>query len=75
MLIFHKQELLQELGIVENTLRALITERGFPHPRRLGGLRVFWMVDEVVAWLQDCPKVWGAQEVACGDKGKSEAGY
>lgn len=60
MLIFNKPELLQELGIVETTLRALIAQRGFPHPRKMGA-KVFWLADEVVQWLQDCPMAWGGE--------------
>lgn len=61
MLVLSKPELLQELGIVENTLRALIEQRGFPHPRKMGA-KLFWLVSEVLQWLQTCPKAWGAEE-------------
>lgn len=57
MLMFSKAELLQELDIVENTLRALIEEKGFPHPRKMGA-KLFWLVSEVLEWLQGCPKAW-----------------
>jgi prophage regulatory protein len=46
---------------VENTLRALIEQRGFPHPRKMGA-KLFWMVAEVMTWLQGCPKAWGGGE-------------
>ena len=58
-IILNKEQLLEELGIVENTLRALIEQRGFPHPRKMGA-KLFWMVAEVVEWLQGCPRAWGA---------------
>lgn len=61
MLILQKRELLQELGIVENTLRALIEQRGFPSPRKMGA-KLFWMVDEVAQWLRACPRAWGATD-------------
>lgn len=35
-IIMNKAQLLDELGIVENTLRALIEQRGFPRPRKMG---------------------------------------
>ena len=59
-LILNKEQLLEELGIVENTLRALIEQRGFPHPRKMGA-KLFWLVSEVVEWLQGCPKAWGGE--------------
>ena len=56
-LILNKEQLLEELGIVENTLRSLIEQRGFPHPRKMGA-KLFWLVSEVLEWLQACPKAW-----------------
>jgi prophage regulatory protein len=56
-LILNKEQLLEELGIVENTLRALIEQRGFPHPRKMGA-KLFWLVSEVVEWLHQCPQAW-----------------
>lgn len=61
MLVLSKPELLQELGIVENTLRALIEQRGFPHPRKMGA-KLFWLMPEVLAWLQACPRAWGGAD-------------
>ncbi len=58
MIIFNKAQLLEELDIAENTLRALIEQRGFPHPRKMGA-KLFWLVAEVVEWLQGCPRAWG----------------
>ena len=58
-IILNKEQLLEELGIVENTLRALIEQRGFPHPRKMGA-KLFWLVAEVAQWLQGCPRAWGA---------------
>ena len=60
-MILTKEQLLEQLDIVENTLRALIEQRGFPHPRKLGA-KLFWMVAEVMTWLQGCPKAWGGGE-------------
>ncbi len=57
-LILTKEQLLEQLDIVENTLRALIEQRGFPHPRKMGA-KLFWLVSEVLEWLQGCPKAWG----------------
>jgi prophage regulatory protein len=57
-LIFNKAQLLQELDVAENTLRTLIEQRGFPHPRKMGA-KLFWLVDEVLQWLQGCPRAWG----------------
>lgn len=56
-IILNKAQLLEELDIVENTLRALIEQRGFPPPRKMGA-KLFWLVEEVVAWLQGCPRAW-----------------
>ena len=56
-MILSKEQLLEELDVVENTLRALIEKRGFPHPRKMGA-KLFWLVSEVMAWLQECPKAW-----------------
>jgi prophage regulatory protein len=56
--ILSKAQLLEELDIVENTLRALIQSKGFPAPRKMGA-KLFWMVPEVVQWLHDCPFSWG----------------
>ncbi|MBF5006982.1 helix-turn-helix transcriptional regulator [Diaphorobacter caeni] len=68
MLIFTLDELLSELGIVENTLRARIEKDGFPHPRKMGatGHKIFWNVSEVAEWLMRCPKAWGgdAEDIA-----------
>ena len=61
MIVFNKAQLLDELDIAENTLRALIEQRGFPHPRKMGA-KLFWMVAEVMTWLQGCPKAWGGSE-------------
>ncbi|WP_287806060.1 hypothetical protein [Diaphorobacter sp.] len=58
-LIFTKAQLLEELDVAENTLRALIEQRGFPHPRKMGA-KLFWLVAEVAQWLQGCPRAWGA---------------
>ncbi len=58
-IVFNKAQLLDELDIAENTLRALIEQRGFPHPRKMGA-KLFWLVAEVVEWLQGCPRAWGA---------------
>ena len=59
-LMFSKAQLLDELGIVENTLRSLIEQRGFPRPRKMGA-KLFWLIEEVAAWLQGCPSAWGAE--------------
>lgn len=56
-LIMNKAQLLEELGIVENTLRALIESKGFPPPRKMGA-KLFWLLSEVIAWLQLCPTAW-----------------
>lgn len=56
-LIFTKAQLLEELDVAENTLRALIEQRGFPHPRKMGA-KLFWLVDEVALWLEGCPRAW-----------------
>ncbi|WP_218384547.1 AlpA family transcriptional regulator [Acidovorax sp. sic0104] len=56
-LTFNKVQLLDELDIVENTLRALIEQRGFPHPRKMGS-KLFWLISEVAEWLHSCPKAW-----------------
>ena len=56
-IVFNKAQLLDELDIAENTLRALIEQRGFPHPRKMGA-KLFWLVAEVVEWLQGCPVAW-----------------
>lgn len=56
-LIFNKGQLLEELDIVENTLRALIEQRGFPRPRKMGA-KLFWLIAEVSDWLQGCPSAW-----------------
>ena len=61
MIVFNKAQLLEELDIAENTLRALIEQRGFPHPRKMGA-KLFWLVAEVMTWLQGCPKDWGGGE-------------
>ena len=61
MIVFNKAQLLEELDIAENTLRALIEQRGFPHPRKMGA-KLFWLVAEVVEWLQGCPRAWGGGE-------------
>lgn len=60
-LIFNKEQLLEELGIVENTLRTLIEQRGFPRPRKMGA-KLFWLVSEVLEWLQHCPLAWANPE-------------
>ena len=59
-IVFNKAQLLEELDIAENTLRALIEQRGFPHPRKMGA-KLFWLVAEVLEWLQGCPKAWGGE--------------
>jgi len=56
-IIMNKAQLLDELDIVENTLRALIEQRGFPPPRKMGA-KLFWLVDEIVEWLGQCPVAW-----------------
>lgn len=61
MIVFNKAQLLEELDIAENTLRALIEQRGFPHPRKMGA-KLFWLVAEVLEWLQGCPRAWGGGE-------------
>lgn len=53
-----KEQLLEELDIVENTLRALIDKRAFPHPRKIGPTKIRWLVAEVMEWLQAQPKAW-----------------
>ena len=58
-IILNKAQLLDELGIVENTLRALIEAQGFPAPRKMGA-KLFWLVAEVLEWLQKCPAAWSA---------------
>lgn len=60
-IVFNKAQLLGELEIAENTLRALIEQRGFPHPRKMGA-KLFWLVAEVVEWLQGCPRAWGSTD-------------
>ena len=60
-IILNKAQLLEELDIVENTLRALIEQRGFPPPRKMGA-KLFWLVEEVVAWLPGCPRAWISSE-------------
>lgn len=58
-IIMNKAQLLDELGIVENTLRALIESKGFPPPRKMGA-KLFWLVAEVVEWLQGRPSAWSS---------------
>ncbi|QIL80792.1 hypothetical protein G7047_13410 [Diaphorobacter sp. HDW4A] len=62
-IIFTKEQLLEELGIVENTLRAMIEHNGFPHPRKMRA-KLFWLVSEVMEWLSACPKAWGGAQDA-----------
>lgn len=59
-IVFNKVQLLEELDIAENTLRALIEQRGFPQPRKMGA-KLFWLVAEVLEWLQGCPKAWARE--------------
>jgi len=68
-IILNKAQLLEELDIVENTLRALIEQRGFPTPRKMGA-KLFWLTSEVVEWLHGCPSAW---EVAGQGHGRSSA--
>lgn len=56
-LVFSKAELLEELGVAENTLRALIEQRGFPRPRKMGA-KLFWLIGDVAEWLAACPLAW-----------------
>lgn len=56
-IILNKAQLLDELDIVENTLRALIEQRGFPPPRKMGA-KLFWLISEVSEWLRNCPDAW-----------------
>ena len=58
-IIMNKAQLLDELGIVENTLRALSESKGFPPPRKMGA-KLFWLVAEVVEWLQGRPSAWSS---------------
>ena len=75
MLNFTKAQLLEELDIVENTLRVLVEEKGFPHPRRMGGSgKLFWLVAEVLAWLQGCPRAWCGAADQDGDGSSSGSG-
>ena len=67
-IIMNKAQLLEELGFVENTLRALIETKEFPPPRKMGA-KLFWLVAEVLGWLQGCPRAWsgGAGSDASAD--------
>lgn len=56
-IIMTKVQLLEELDVVENTLRALIDAKGFPPPRKMGS-KLFWLLAEVEEWLSDCPTAW-----------------
>lgn len=60
-MILSKVQLLDELDIAENTLRALIEQRDFPRPRKMGA-KLFWLVAEVLEWLQGCPRAWGGTD-------------
>lgn len=60
--VFSKAELLEELGIAENTLRNLIDQRGFPRPRKMGA-KLIWLIGEVAEWLQRCPVAWNGEPV------------
>lgn len=60
-IIMNKAQLLEELGIVENTLRALIESKGFPPPRKMGA-KLFWLISEVSQWLAMCPTAWKSQD-------------
>ena len=60
-MILTKEQLLEQLDIVENTLRALIEQRGFPHPRKMG-TKLFWLISELAEWLQRCPRTWNEIE-------------
>lgn len=62
-IIFTIEQLLDVLGIVENTLRGMIEHNGFPHPSRMRA-KLFWLVSEVVGWLSACPKAWGGAQNA-----------
>lgn len=61
----NKEEVLAEMDVAEMTLRNLIENHGFPHPRKAGPQKLFWLVSEIVTWLESCPKAWG------GDAGES----
>jgi prophage regulatory protein len=65
-IILNKVQLLQELDIVENTLRALIEAKGFPPPRKMGA-KLFWLISEVTDWLQGCPSAWASAAGGDGD--------
>lgn len=55
----NKEEVLAEMDVAEMTLRSLIEKHGFPHPRKAGSQKLFWLVSEIVTWLENCPKAWG----------------
>ena len=57
----NKEEVLAEMDVAEMTLRNLIENHGFPHPRKAGPQKLFWLVSEVVTWLEACPKAWGGE--------------
>lgn len=57
----NKEEVLAEMDVAEMTLRNLIENHGFPHPRKAGPQKLFWLVSEIVTWLEQCPKAWGGQ--------------
>ncbi|KQR50126.1 AlpA family transcriptional regulator [Acidovorax sp. Leaf160] len=70
-LIFSKAQLLEELGIVENTLRALIEQRAFPRPRKMGA-KLFWLIAEVADWLAGCPMAWAGDSTTAPTSGQKE---
>ena len=57
----NKEEVLAEMDVAEMTLRNLIKNYGFPHPRKAGAQKLFWLVSEVVAWLEACPQAWSTE--------------
>ena len=59
-ILFTKDQLLSELDVAENTLRAMIEHNGFPHPRKMRA-KLFWLVSDVEDWLSACPKAWGGE--------------
>ncbi|MNV27617.1 hypothetical protein D3C71_1187730 [compost metagenome] len=71
-IIMNKAQLLEELGIVENTLRALIEQRGFPPPRKMGA-KLFWLITEVAGWLEGCPRVWMNETTQALERNQGDA--
>lgn len=66
-LLMDVREVQEISGLSHATIYRLIADKSFPAPIRIGRRAVRWHVDEIKAWVANCPRA-GSRELLSGGR-------